>query len=326
MTQALLDNALDFIVRAASDLWHADLSPEQQLKYSTVELYEGIELILKARLVQEHWSLAVANIDKYKKDSYLDGSFVSVTFEAACKRLAESCDFQLGPRAQRSFDELRQLRNQYVHFQCNKPRPEVLAVQVGAWHYILRLLEDEDFLGPQSGEHQEIISSVKSKMLQSEEFLKKRYDELKPEISGYKQPEFLVASCPVCTYDSLILGDTGEGCPRCLVCETDESPERLADKYARRKFPWWKHPKEGPDDEVAWCDECEHQAAVPAGDDLRAQITAESVSNPPEPGEGRKYFVCFFCGRPNFNPLKCDLCGAIYFSSLCPICKGWETL
>jgi hypothetical protein len=57
MQSRLIDNALDFIQRAARDVWSVELTPQQQLKYSTIELNEGIKLLLKVRLLQEHWSL-----------------------------------------------------------------------------------------------------------------------------------------------------------------------------------------------------------------------------------------------------------------------------
>ena len=34
------------------------------MKYATVELWDGIELILKARLMSEHWSLTFRNPGK----------------------------------------------------------------------------------------------------------------------------------------------------------------------------------------------------------------------------------------------------------------------
>jgi site-specific DNA recombinase len=83
----LLANALDFIHRAANDLWDEGLTAEQQSKYSTIELYEAVELVLKARLMEKHWSLTLRDQDRYKRGSFELGDFISVTLDAARTQL-----------------------------------------------------------------------------------------------------------------------------------------------------------------------------------------------------------------------------------------------
>lgn len=81
---------------------------------ATVQIYTAIELVLKARLFEEHWSLVVAkNPDKDKFDS---GDFVSVAFDEACKRLDIVVKDPVPPNAKMSFDALRKIRNKIVHF------------------------------------------------------------------------------------------------------------------------------------------------------------------------------------------------------------------
>jgi hypothetical protein len=87
METKLIDNALDFVLRAASDLWDKEITEEQQLKYSTIHLFEGIELFLKARLMKEHWSLVLRDLDKYRHESFERGDFQSVNYDLARGRL-----------------------------------------------------------------------------------------------------------------------------------------------------------------------------------------------------------------------------------------------
>jgi hypothetical protein len=51
-------NGLDFIHSALEHLQQAEGSRE--LKYATLHLWSGIEILLKVRLQQEHWSLIFA--------------------------------------------------------------------------------------------------------------------------------------------------------------------------------------------------------------------------------------------------------------------------
>ena len=55
-----------------------------------VQVYTAIELVLKARLAEEHWSLIVARDPDCAK--FEQGDFVSVTFEEACSRLRKSLE------------------------------------------------------------------------------------------------------------------------------------------------------------------------------------------------------------------------------------------
>ncbi|ATI12666.1 hypothetical protein FKW50_14620 [Acetobacter pomorum] len=81
---------------------------------AVVQIYTAIELVLKARLFEEHWSLVVAkNPDKDKFDA---GDFVSVAFDEACKRLDIVVKDPVPSNAKMSFDALRKIRNKIVHF------------------------------------------------------------------------------------------------------------------------------------------------------------------------------------------------------------------
>lgn len=131
METGLIDNALDFMLHAATSLWDERLSEEQRLKYSTVELFQGIELLLKARLVQEHWSLILGDPGKFaeKKDAYetyAAGDFVSVAYNAARDRLKAYCSVDIGRPADTAFGALRQLRNRYVHFVCTETEAAIM--------------------------------------------------------------------------------------------------------------------------------------------------------------------------------------------------------
>lgn len=87
---------------------------------AAVQIYTAIELILKARLCEEHWSLVVSkNPDKDKFDS---GDFISVTFEEACKRLEMIVKDPVPPKAKNAFDDLRKIRNKIVHFYTDDMR------------------------------------------------------------------------------------------------------------------------------------------------------------------------------------------------------------
>jgi hypothetical protein len=55
---SICENGLGFVSKAIDQLWNEG-SPDA-LKYSVINFYSGVELLLKARLMREHWSLVVA--------------------------------------------------------------------------------------------------------------------------------------------------------------------------------------------------------------------------------------------------------------------------
>ena len=62
----LLENGLDYIYEAVEPIFVAHKLSQHSWKYSVLHLYSGIELLLKERLRQEHWSLIFENVEKCK--------------------------------------------------------------------------------------------------------------------------------------------------------------------------------------------------------------------------------------------------------------------
>lgn len=320
MKDRVIQNALDFAVQASKDLWDETLNEEQQLKYSTVHLYEGIELLLKARLMKEHWSLILTNPDKYKANSFEGGDFKSVAYEKARSRLEAYCGVILDDPAHHAFDALRKLRNKYVHFVCNESKTSVVAAQLKAWHYALRLLE-EGFLDLLS-EHKSILAAAKNEMLRSEEFIEARFDEIQQELEKANEDGRLVITCPTCEKSALVIEDGG---PDCKVCKAEEvAPYGIADDYAVMNIRRWK--KDGY--EVAWCETCGEQACVPV-EEMLSEKAYTIISR--DIGEDYEPYICFACGdvAKDYFLKNCGYCGASYFDSireeenggrLCPQC------
>lgn len=327
MNASIVDNALDFIRRAAEDLWDTRLTDAQQIKYATIHLYEGIELLLKARLMEEHWSLIVKDLTKYQAGTFEKGDFVSIAYDGARERLESVCGVRIEGTTHDAFDGLRKLRNQFVHFSCSESRSFVLGIQLRAWHHMLTLL-GKGFLRlghPQD----EMLKTIQDKMQRSEEYLDACYREVKPEIERARAEDRLIACCPWCQKDSLIAGDVPILCPVCKRFKIE--PTEAANAYARFHDVSWKHPKHGPDDEVAWCEVCGNQAVVPLGDDLREQVLAKSEGHfqPHEPGEDLEFQICLACGEPSLkeDTEQCGSCGSLYVDSNkdrhCPECLDY---
>ena len=86
----LLDNAIDYILEAVKPLihYHLDRVESQHfLKYSILHLYSGIELLLKEKLRQEHWSLIFQDVSSADLRKLQRGDFISIYHDELIKRL-----------------------------------------------------------------------------------------------------------------------------------------------------------------------------------------------------------------------------------------------
>lgn len=105
----VLENAHDFIEESLRFPDRATVEPKAW-KFAIVLCAQGIELLLKARLANEHPLLVKANIDRPESD-------LTVSAEIALKRLAGWC----ADRRRGSVRLLlaRRLRNQFIHYEVN---------------------------------------------------------------------------------------------------------------------------------------------------------------------------------------------------------------
>ncbi len=135
----LIGNATDFLKSATANL-------RERPKDSVIAFYTAIELILKARLMAEHWTLVVSkNPDR---GSFTKGDFVSVTFDEACARLDKVIGSPLPDKAKAIFDSLRKHRNKMVHFyhegETDQNALEDIALeQLLGWRELVSLLENQ---------------------------------------------------------------------------------------------------------------------------------------------------------------------------------------
>ena len=84
-------------------------------KYSILNIFSGIELLLKEKLKQEHWSLVFEDVSKANKEKFLKGDFVSVNHGNIIKRLKGISNITVNDK---HINELRILRNQFEHFEA----------------------------------------------------------------------------------------------------------------------------------------------------------------------------------------------------------------
>lgn len=137
----MVENGLDLLQRAARELATAP-------KYSVVHFASGVEILLKARLMREHWSLIIERSENADARKFTSGDFKSVGAEQAIHRLAQIAGDRLDDAEKAAILAVQKHRNRVLHHfhdglskKASEERvAEIAAEQSRMWYYLERLL------------------------------------------------------------------------------------------------------------------------------------------------------------------------------------------
>src|SRR5262245_42592734 len=110
---ALVDHGLDFIDVAAEAL--VTVTDQRSARLAVLHLAIGVELLLKARLLKEHWSLVFEDVRKATPAALMNGDLKSVAPEDCLERLSSIADVRVNKHHTDALKELRKTRNALVH-------------------------------------------------------------------------------------------------------------------------------------------------------------------------------------------------------------------
>ena len=297
----LLENAFDYILDAVKKLKVQD-PDKKAIKYSIVHLWSGIELLLKKRLMDEHWSLIFRDINKANKSSIESGDFVSVYFDELIERLNNICCVDVG-KFKPILLKLKEDRNRLEHFQIDIQKITAISNLLKAWNFILDFTSLQISLDEES-DAIELFEKIRSEMVFYEEFIEERWNEIAAEIQENQKKEYpyTVIECPDCLQEAMFLLGGSDEC-----------------KFCRTKFPWKKAME-------AWLSLYEYGSFVDfkelSGRSLILECPECGIEGlyqfenadirPPDPG-----WICFHCGQSwAWDEIKtCERCDRPFFVS-----------
>lgn len=103
----LVENGFDFLKNAIDEF-------DKKPKYSVIHFATAVELLLKSRLLHEHWSLIVDGPPDFKK--FKDGNFKSINFKDLIPRLEQALEENIATEIKKCFEAIANHRNKMVHF------------------------------------------------------------------------------------------------------------------------------------------------------------------------------------------------------------------
>ena len=221
----LTRNAFDFLERGIAEF---DKAP----KYSVIHFCASVEMLLKARLMKEHWSLIVSKPDQANLAKFMAGDFISVTLEDCRARIRDVAGEDIGDDAYGSFRALANHRNKMVHFfhpemdSDEKAKAQIVAEHCRSWFHLHRLLSRWDtYFHDFSSE----IAHADRAMKGHRKYLSAKFKALKNELDAARKAGNAPNTCSACGFKAAIPDDLDDQIAslRCLVCDHTETQVEL---------------------------------------------------------------------------------------------------
>lgn len=186
---ALVGNGLDFFVRSAQEL-------DQEQKFAIAHFATGLELILKARLFHEHWTLIATDPHRCAWTSVRDGTVRTIQASDLCAAITTTTGTSLTHES-RAFRAVFDHRNRVLHWAPQDDIGLTVAEQCLAWHHLRALLTT-------SWAH--VFATYKLRIEEVERLLRThriylavRFQRLEPELKGFEKAG-LIVRCPSCEF------------------------------------------------------------------------------------------------------------------------------
>ena len=297
---AVVENGLDFLGHAVEEMAK---SPADN-KYSAIHLFGAIEVLIKARLIREHWTLVCKNVDGATLSGFKNGDVPTVDGMQGLKRLESSVGIVMSKQQMQNVDAVRRLRNRVAHFAVVAIDPVAIKTELArGLDFVVWFLEKQILPDAPADEAELIkdsLSEIASVLGEIKAFVAERLATLKAELDAAE----LLLVCPRCLQGCLTVLDGG----KCLFCwwNPDDS-EAAADEYVVGVLNLSSYAviKDGGEWPVTECPECEVRAFVEGAVVTGGQMTKTggSYSDPD--------FLCFNCGFHCSYDLvdRCSSCG-----------------
>lgn len=277
------------------------------LKQAVTNLYCAAEVLLKARLEAEHWTLVVREVwPKNRQDKkggvtyeqFRRGRFESIGMEETLDRLNQTATLRVVDTDRDGLRRLGELRNALTHYGMEETVEAIQSLSVQVLHFLLDFLHDE--LRPHLGQSDrllvdETLAILRGRYRGLSDLVEARMAALAAALTPHASA---TVQCGMCGQQALVVGQPQ---PHCLFCRvTWGSPISAAAFHARVLFgddfheQWRQRALSGSGDATRrWalsgetfyvaCPACGDDAVVP---DVHtaAQPAADGLS------------LCFACG------------------------------
>lgn len=277
-------NGMDYLLSSVTHLTEGDTPPgERDLKYAVLHLHAATEVLLKARLVREHWSLVFKDPSKATRKNFDAGSFSSATLEGTISRLRDIAGIDIGEANRGAITKLSETRNAFTHYGHSGMAYAVESQAIKVLNFLVDFI-DQYLYDPTSSsqfgnEYRETMHRIQERLGRIDKLVTDRMRAVSAEIEGQKDQ---TVQCPACRQYAVVVGPE----PRCRFCNAKwDAPELLAVLYVVGVL--------GPDNgQLARCGVCDEDALERVPEDVTSLVLGAATAADPHTDIG----LCFRCG------------------------------
>ena len=219
-----IPNGLDYLLSVVDHL--AGEPGPRDLKYAVLHLQAATEVLLKARLQQEHWSLVLKDPGRADRAKFDKGDFETCGTVDAVKRLRNIVGVDISPKSESAVSELATTRNALQHYGLTASTYAVESRAATVLDFLLDFV-NKHLLPELDDEHEaeteKAMDEIAGRLDDIKSFIKTRMDRLRPELQPHANH---TVACPTCRKLALVLGTTDD--PRhCRFCDSPWSDNHV---------------------------------------------------------------------------------------------------
>jgi hypothetical protein len=299
-------NGLDYLVSVVEHLESGnERVSARDLKYAVLHLAAGAEVLLKARLQLEHWSLVFKDPAKAERMKLEDGSLISCGPEETVQRLNSIARIGISESDSSAVIRLAKHRNALQHYGLMGRSANAQAVESKAAEvldFLIRFLDEELFPYLSEAEVQSAetdMERIRGGLSRIRDFVKTRMQRLRADLERRRDR---TVQCPNCGQWAVVGGmmQSFDSVPErtwdCWFCSTRWAGNDLALVYGVEVLG--RDPG-APDVfgmmAVESCPDCEVESLV---------VGVKTADAPDDP-----VYFCFTCGKTLMGMMQCGQCG-----------------
>ncbi|MEV7512042.1 hypothetical protein AB0O57_29210 [Streptomyces sp. NPDC091201] len=222
-----VSNGLDYLLSAVEHLEGAAPPDARSLKYGVLHLQAATEVLLKARLVKEHWSLVFANPGQATQQAYANGDFNSCTIDQALQRLQGIVSLDVPEDGRTAIGKLQRIRNGLTHFAHVENAHAVDAQAAKVLSFLLDFIHAHLKAEPGVAE---TMGHLRAHLHRIQRLVDERMKGLAAALAPLTRR---TVQCPQCDQWALVVGTPTIRCQFCL-CEYGEPESACIDYLSMR--------------------------------------------------------------------------------------------
>ncbi|MFD7262678.1 hypothetical protein [Streptomyces sp. NPDC059874] len=179
---------------------------DRDLKYAVLHLHAATEVLLKARLVREHWSLVFSDLRQATESKFREGDFASVTLDATMDRLRDIVGLDIGEANRTALIRLTRTRNALTHYGHTAPayaiETQITRVLGFLLDFIPTHLYDPRSPSQFGAEYMENMERIRERLGRIDSLVKDRMGDVNAALQGMAHRTVL---CPHCRQYAVVI-------------------------------------------------------------------------------------------------------------------------